>query len=366
MLIQANALWIPLRDASVHCVVTSPPYWGQRDYKTGTWEGGDPACNHRGCKPRSVSGGPGKQYTNVGSNRVFAGDCMCGARRIDAQLGLESTPEEYVGNLVQVFREVRRALRDDGTVWLNLGDSYAASIKGSGGIGKGTLNCGPRLNAITTERQKTGIRHYEPGLQPKNLVGIPWRVAFALQADGLYLRSDIIWAKPNPMTESVRDRPTKAHEYVFLLAKNARYYYDAEAIKEPAAYPVPPERRSSGDYSAGAGRNDVGLHRSGGFITGKTRNRRTIWRCDPDQDVWDIVRQPYRGAHFATFPEALVTPCVLAGTSPRACGVCGAPWKRVVKKTGPSTYEKLNCSWLEMALAANQRGLNPSRPNSGR
>jgi DNA modification methylase len=251
---------------SVNCVVTSPPYWGLRDY---------------------------------------------GA---DGQLGLEPTPELYVTNLVAVFREVRRVLRDDGTLWLNLGDSYASAYACDrrNVVGQGSPENCARPNRLVG------------GLKEKDLVGIPWTVAFALRADGWYLRSDIIWSKPNPMPESVTDRPTKAHEYVFLMSKAARYWYDADAISDCTAYPVPANRAPSGDYSIGSGGNDGGEHRSGGFVTAQTRNRRT---------VWTIATQPYPEAHFATYPEKLVEPCVLAGCPSQVCAACGAPWDRVVERT---------------------------------
>lgn len=233
-------------ERSVHCCVTSPPYWGLRDY--------------------GVAG----------------------------QLGLERTPEEYVGKMVEIFREVRRVLRDDGTLWLNVGDSYASGMR----------------NYYATDRKYGGARATDSrpptpsGLKPKDLIGIPWRVAFALQSDGWYLRQDIIWHKPNPMPESVTDRCTKAHEYIFLLSKGPRYYFDAEAIKEPAA--VGGGRGpSSGRYSAGTGtRQDQGRHLSGGYPTGETRNRRS---------VWTVPTKPFKGAHFATFPPDLIEPCILAG-----------------------------------------------------
>lgn len=205
-----------LPDHSVHCCVTSPPYWGLRDY--------------------------GKS----------------------SQIGLEHSPEEYVAELVAVFREVWRVLRDDGTLWLNLGDSYAgnnsrASNNGRAGFGN------PRDGVF----ERIG-----DGLKTKDLVGIPWRVAFALQADGWYLRQDIIWHKPNPLPESVKDRCTKAHEYIFLLSKSPRYYFDNQAIREPT----------------------IDLQ--------DKRNRR---------DVWSVPVKPFKGAHFATFPTDLITPCILAG-----------------------------------------------------
>lgn len=241
-----------LPDESVHCVVTSPPYWGLRDYG------------------------------------------------VDGQLGLEPTPEEYVANMVEVFREVRRVLRDDGTLWLNLGDSYANDGKWGGSSG------GKHATAL---HGNTGIGRQKvtTGLKPKDLVGIPWRVAFALQADGWYLRSDIIWSKPNPMPESVRDRPTKAHEYVFLLSKDERYHYDADAIAEEATHAGRVVKATGGDAkNAAMGR--YGQTRTG-FVerdnkVGDTRNARS---------VWTIATKPFPGAHFATFPPELAERCILAG-----------------------------------------------------
>lgn len=231
-------------DSSVQCVVTSPPYFGLRDY--------------------GVAG----------------------------QIGLEPTVEEYVAVMVEMFREVRRILRPDGTLWLNLGDSYNGSGGAGGDYGPGGLREGqPRYPGRRLE-----------GLKPKDLIGVPWRVAFALQADGWYLRSDIIWAKPNPMPESVTDRPTKSHEYVFLLTKSPHYYYDADAIREPHSSERPLK-----------------------VPTG--RNRRS---------VWTIATQPFPDAHFATFPEELPRLCILAGTSPYACPHCGAPWRRVVERVSHS------------------------------
>jgi DNA modification methylase len=243
VLIQANALALPIQANSVQCVVTSPPYWGLRNY-----------------------------------------NC-------DGQLGLEATPDLYVASMVQVFREVWRCLKDDGTLWLNLGDSYN-SIGGTVGGGK------------NLEERKATLRGWQDSLKPKDLVGIPWRVAFALQADGWYLRSDIIWSKNNPMPESVTDRPTKAHEYLFLLTKNARYYYNAEAIAEPSS------GLTGGGYSLAthsARRETISGGDVGPRIDKDTRNRRS---------VWTIATQPYPEAHFATFPEKLVEPCIKAGSRP--------------------------------------------------
>ena len=250
-----------LPDQCVNCCVTSPPYWGLRDYG------------------------------------------------VDGQLGLEDTPEKYVENMVNVFREVRRVLSDDGTLWLNLGDSYSGS-------------CGNRNNACTDEKWKRG-GHIKNGLKkpqskiidlkPKDLVGIPWRVAFALQADGWYLRQDIIWHKPNPMPEGVKDRCTKAHEYIFLLSKNQRYYYDQEEIKEgfsdkrngnPGGISCEYVKKLSetGFRNDGNGPVGNGVWNADGLICG--RNRRS---------VWTVTTKPFSGAHFAVFPPDLIEPCILAG-----------------------------------------------------
>lgn len=262
----------------------------------------------------------------IGNATLYLGDCIETMRRlpagsvqtcvtsppyfglrdygVDGQIGLEPTPDEFVAALVAVFREVRRLLRDDGTLWLNLGDSYAAN-------GVSGLNTGWSERA----REYAGGGHRaEParnrapkrvptGLKPKDLIGIPWRVAFALQADGWYLRQDIIWHKPNPMPESVRDRCTKAHEYIFLLSKGPRYYFDAEAILEPFADErMGASGAKSSKYSAdGAMRNDGGVTSA---PTRSGRNRRS---------VWTVSTKPFKGAHFATFPPDLIEPCILAG-----------------------------------------------------
>jgi len=219
------------------------------------------------------------------------------------QIGLEPTPDEYVAKLVEVFREVRRVLRDDGTLWLNLGDSYART----GGTDRkvsATAKVGSTRNTLIQMSDRTS-RATTYGLKDKDLIGIPWRVAFALQADGWYLRQDVIWHKPNPMPESVRDRFTKAHEYIFLLSKSPRYYFDHEAIKEPSVYADcgRPSKRK-GEFKA-----------KGEPLPGQlpfraiteTRNRRS---------VWTVPTRPYKGAHFATFPPELIEPCILAGSRP--------------------------------------------------
>lgn len=237
-----------LPGGSIHCCVTSPPYWGLRDYG------------------------------------------------VEGQLGLEKTPEEYVQKMVEVFREVRRVLRDDGTLWLNLGDSYNAGRDG-GHAGGGKQ--GSHVKYV----QRSGAN--VPGLKPKDLVGIPWRVALALQADGWYLRQDIIWHKPNPMPESVRDRCTKSHEYIFLLSKAERYRFDHEAIREPAVEPKGPGNKRPGFVSnqrKGENANLRGsIHKIG---PRETRNKRS---------VWTVTTKTFKEAHFATFPPDLIEPCILAG-----------------------------------------------------
>jgi DNA modification methylase len=268
LFIQVDARRIPLADQSVHCVVTSPPYFGLRDYK------------------------------------------------VAGQIGLEPTPDEYVRAMVQVFREVWRVLRDDGTLFLNIGDSYAGSGRG------GTPETSPYFGKMAMNVCSAGLGNKEThGLKPKDLIGIPWLLAFALRADGWYLRQDIIWHKPNPMPESVRDRCTKSHEYVFLLTKSARYFYDAEAVKVPAIYAHRNDSRSRGSF---AGKTNAMPGREAFRSFKEFSNRRS---------VWTISTESCREAHFATFPTALVKPCIMAGTSERGCcAECGAPWMRIVER----------------------------------
>lgn len=289
-----------LPEGSVHTCITSPPYWGLRDYGS------------------------------------------------EGQIGLERLPEEYVQKLVSIFREVRRVLREDGTLWLNLGDCYAT---GAGKVGdhpgggqqgerwkgyRGTHKAdksgkeADRIDAMGPMTQPN--RMPIPGLKPKDLVGIPWMVAFALRTDGWWLRSDVIWAKQNCMPESVRDRPTKSHEYVFLFAKSEGYFYDSDAIREP--FDMKPQRRliqrnSERDKAMRADKKYQYELRDEPIIDGNPagRNKRT---------VWSIATNPFPEAHFATFPEELVHPCILAGTSEKGCcASCGACWERVIEKPRP-------------------------------
>jgi len=299
LLINADARQIPLADCSVNCIVTSPPYYGLRDYGTARWEGGDPDCDHLG-KLMPTRTGFNERYFDRPSSENNKQDAVhepmgqvctkCGAIRIDQQIGLEQTPDAYIANLVAVFRECKRILRDDGTLWVNIGDSYFSDTKGTGGPSqKQDSNAGSRYNPIKLERTN--------GVKPKDLIGIPWMLAFALRADGWYLRQDIIWAKPNPMPESVKDRCTKSHEYIFLLSKSPNYYYDYEAIKEPVSNMGKPRAFSK---PGNKDRNDVGRI----YNPSETHNKRS---------VWTVSVKPYRGTHFATYPPKLIEPCILAG-----------------------------------------------------
>ena len=289
-----------LDDESVNCCVTSPPYWGLRDYGTATWIGGDPSCSHKRDSKFSESCSTGQRNLEgaIGDG-IYKTKCpRCGAIRKDSQLGLEETPEEYVANMVKVFSEVKRVLTKDGTLWLNLGDSYAAQRGGThqpaeslaGGKG-GRTESGDRVNRDRHDGYNPSRNANKIGLKHKDLVGIPWRVAFALQADGWYLRQDIIWHKPNPMPESVTDRCTKAHEYIFLLSKSSKYYYDHDAIKEKAKTLPQARDKNAEGYVNGMGEDGMANKRS----------------------VWTVNTKPYKEAHFATFPKKLIRPCIQAG-----------------------------------------------------
>ncbi len=328
-----------LPDESVQCCVTSPPYWGLRDYGTAAWEGAANGCDHLQTNDTRDDPAWCTQTQNAGTSQIgFKESCgKCGAKRIDSQLGLEKTPEEYVAKMVEVFRAVRRVLRKDGTLWLNLGDSYASSGSGSGSDNASHRgdDCGNFRNGLAYVGQGNP-RTAVGGLKPKDLCGIPWRVAFALQADGWWLRSDIIWAKPNPMPESVTDRPTKSHEYLFLLTKSASYFYDAEAIKEGKAYSTVNDDRTN-DNGHRRFRDYPGSQTNGGTNLGGSsegnRNKRS---------VWTIATAPYPEAHFATYPPNLIKPCIMAGTSAKGCcSTCGAPWQRIVER-GETTMRSAN------------------------
>jgi DNA modification methylase len=373
-----------LATESVQCVVTSPPYWGLRDYGTATWDGGDPDCKHVAHTIRTGLGlaalgerfrGGGHEQGEVTEIQYRDVCAQCGAVRVDQQIGLEKTPEEYVDKMVAVFGEVRRVLRKDGTCWMNMGDCYASGAIGGSKIGiKNTLQtCSPSgyHTLPKTENLVAVPRSVPCGMKPKDLVGMPWMLAFALRADGWYLRQDIIWEKPNPMPESVHDRCTKSHEYLFLLTKSPRYFFDQAAISEPvtgnahsrgtgvnpkAKWKTPdgwdtstgngghgsfhkegredgfvgyqPKLRPLGEKGSQADPDEVRSARGAAFGRGagwreaghikqnesfsaavkdlvETRNKRS---------VWTIATQAFPEAHFATYPEKLVEPCVLAGS----------------------------------------------------
>lgn len=300
-----------LPDESVNCCVTSPPYWGLRDYNIQpTIWGGDPDHAHKwnlkiiateigkGNWSQGTNGRGELQPGGVDAKRepirseVSTGFCECGAWL--GSFGLEPTPLLYVEHAVMVFREVCRVLRSDGTCWVNLGDSYANDGKWGGTTG-GKHAAGLHGAPIGRGKRQTNLK-------PKDLVGIPWRFAFALQEDGWWLRQDIIWAKPNSMPESVTDRCTKAHEYLFLLTKSAKYYFNAEAIKEPTIKGAAGSTFNSGKTAEHQlGRSSAKERASD---DAETRNRRS---------VWTVATYPFPEAHFATFPPKLIEPCVLAG-----------------------------------------------------
>lgn len=307
---------------SVQCCVTSPPYWGLRDYGTAQWEGGEAGCEHIVGEIRTGSGmsALGERYRGGGHKASEPLPMMakelcpkCGARRIDSQFGLESTPEEYIAKMVAVFREVWRVLKPDATCWINLGDSYATSNPaGRRDSGNGTsAKFGDHeiAGSFESSTRKT------PGLKPKDLCMMPARLAMALQADGWYLRSEIVWHKLNPMPESVTDRPTKAHEMIYLLAKQQRYFYDADAIREPHV----DFERGNNDGQENGGHRKNGYEREDLIIRWKPNNE-TKRQYNPNgrnkRSVWTVATQPYAEAHFATFPEEIPKLCILAGSKP--------------------------------------------------
>ncbi len=281
-----------LEDQSINTCITSPPYWGLRDYN---------------------------------------GE--------EKQLGLENTPEEFVDNLVKVFREVKRVLRDDGTVWLNLGDTYS-SHKDCKSTPQSLAKGMQSEVAHVIEKGKSVSRNTKKlkaaGLKNKDLIGIPWRVALALQQDGWYLRQDIIWHKPNPMPESVKDRCTKAHEYIFLLSKSSKYYFDNEAIKEDAKFPDGP----NSPHNIKKGQGEYGMDTRGGL------NKIGAIEKKNKRSVWTVTTKPFAGAHFATFPMDLIEPCVLAGCPEKICVDCGKPYERVMQRPKQLEVERNKRSGL--------------------
>jgi DNA modification methylase len=356
-------------DESVHCVITSPPYFGLRDYGTAVWEGGDAACEHVVGGQVADSKAPGAISSGIRPG-ADAWTCrLCGAHRRDHQLGLEATPEQYVEALVEVFREVRRVLRSDGVCWLNLGDSYAGAR--GGGQGKNSAFAG-RAAAMNGVRRRE-VDRIAPGVKPKDLIGIPWMVAFALRADGWWLRTDDVWFKPNTMPESVKDRTTRAHEYLFMLTRSGdTTFWTHRDGRGTRTRPAPDwrwvnvetreemdvEPPDVGAEAQGGGRRwrrvnlwsgcdyyyddvaireeDSGRPSGNGFVREERisyggRGKEEQWTPGGGRNkrsVWTVPTQPYAEAHFATFPERLIEPMVLAGSAPKTCGVCGAPWMR--------------------------------------
>jgi len=295
-----------LPDKSVYCCVTSPPYWGLRDYG------------------------------------------------VDGQLGLEDTPELFIEKMVQVFREVKRVLKDDGTLWVNIGDSYCSTAPNSMGdpgfIKEAKLKTN---NSRKMHRPQTPL-----GMKPKDLVGMPWMLAFALRADGWYLRSDIIWHKKNPMPESVTDRPTKAHEYIFLLSKSPKYYYDFEAICEKA--------------TGGSHGNKTHKHTSE-YLKGnnKFRTKANLTSIEPTimknkRSVWTVPTKGYSEAHFATFPEKLIIDCIKAGTPEFVCSKCGAAREKILsKKLVPTSKAAKTCVIDDRDLNADDQDQGSNRQKDG-
>jgi DNA modification methylase len=271
-------------DESINCVVTSPPYFGLRSYL----EDDNPLK--------------------------------------EKEVGLEKTPEEYVENMVLLFRELKRVLRKDGTVWINLGDSY----NGSGKIGKKHNPNHTIFGKKITDGLTYGISTHLKNLKPKDLIGIPWKVAFALQTDGWYLRQDIIWSKPNPMPESITDRCTKSHEYIFLLSKSQKYFFDYIAIQEKSIYAGKKVVNNAGKNSLMGkyGTTRTGFLKDGGIVVNEKRNKRSIWT---------VNSKPYKDSHFAVFPPKLIEPCILAGCPHKVCSECGNPWERVMKTKASET-----------------------------
>lgn len=347
-----------LPERSVQCIVTSPPYWSLRDYKipSSIW-GGSPDCEHawgneqvankrdsnRGELEWSTGGDPAAKITGTPPSQGQY--CSkCGAWR--GCLGLEPTPRLYIEHMVEVCRELWRVLRDDGTFWLNMGDCYAS--QGGGEVAQTKWQV-----QGASDTQSSGASRRPPiGLKPKDKIMMPHRLAIALQDDGWYVRQDIVWSKANPMPESITDRPTTSHEYIFLLAKSARYFYDADAVREPHAeksyqvYTTP--FKGDGDQSKGDRFNKWLEEGEGRQLNPMGRNLRS---------VWNITTQPFPEAHFATFPERIPEICIKAGTSQRGCcPKCGAPWERVVEKVQPPSEMRNRSDETKMSFKPTQVG----------
>ena len=291
-----------LDDNSIDCVVTSPPYWGLRDYGTASYEGGDPNCKH------SITDGTVDAKNNKLIERPDRAsdkkNCVkCGAKRIDKQLGLEPTYQEHIQNIVELFRAMKPKLKDSATIWLNYGDSYAATVNGT------------KAKDIKNDDRGFVDKPFstiQGSIKPKDLVMIPNRIAIALQDDGWWIRSEIIWHKPNPMPESTKDRPTSCHEKIWLITKSKKYYYDADAVREPCQTETIRRMTLGNKGKVGNNKNSTGWKQLNNYWgseqsvkdANKGRNRR---------NVWTITTKPCKEAHFATFPKDLIEPCIKAG-----------------------------------------------------
>lgn len=289
-----------LPDESVDCIVTSPPYWGLRDYGTAQWKGGNPDCNHT-INDGTIDPKKGTMVERPDRSSDRTKCIKCGAKRIDSQLGLENKITDYVNNLADVFDECKRVLKKTGTAWLNIGDSYSAT----------RWSDTPSTTGISQSYSDIVLQK-ETNLPDKNLCLIPFRVALELQQRGWYVRSDIIWNKPNPMPESVRDRPTKSHEHIFLLSKSKNYHYDADAIREPLAQSSIPRLNQDIKTKIRFGGNKYGDSKDKHHQT-KSGNYYVNTGLRNKRDVWTITTKPYKEAHFATFPKDLIEPCIKAG-----------------------------------------------------
>lgn len=405
-IIQGDCLEVlkTLPDNSIDCCVTSPPYYGLRDYGTGEWVGGDPDCDHIANPNATKKMGNDEFNVNRPSREetitkgFYKKICpKCGAIREDKQIGLEESPKQYIDRLVAVFHEVKRVLKDDGTLWLNIGDSYCNS-NGYARADEQFQREG-RNNAPANDRDLSSL--HEAGFKTKDLMGIPWMLAFALRNDGWYLRQDIIWHKPNPMPESVKDRCTKAHEYIFLMSKKPQYYFDYEAIQEEAIWKDDKRATQGRTAYEGKGTEGTDSHAQQSFVSfsrKKKTNDKTVgirfggnkygdnedshyqtysgkeWTPqmkntdDGDEeivvrnkrDVWSVTLKPCKEAHFATFPEDLIKPCILAGC--RIGGVVLDPF--FGSGTTGRVAESLNRNYLGIELNPEYIEIGKRRTNN--
>lgn len=325
-----------LPDESVNCVVTSPPYFGLRDYGTATWRGGDPNCDHvanpKATKtfgnPEFNAGRPSREATKT-ADYYYADQCgKCGAGRVDMQIGHESSPQEYVAAMVCIFREVKRVLRKDGTVWVNIGDSYANDAKWGGSTGGKHAGGLHGQTGVGRAKKRTGT-------PPKSLMLIPQRLAIALQDEGWIIRNEIVWHKRNPMPSSAEDRFTTAHEVVWFMTKSPRYWSDMFAVREPVAKASEQRIKQSNFSNQTGGDKDYG--KTGVNTSRSARKSLENFAKNFDgfrnaRDVWSIASEPFPGAHFAVMPSKLVEKCIHAGCPELVCVECGAPHVRSVDK----------------------------------